>query len=299
MKNQLSKFIYGFLLTVAGFTCSLSAEIIETNEIKSMVSSLNQDSFVFFNVTGTLYAPSNVLSDRRWREYFADRVKEVVNDDEAAEQLINKVKNQIVTSIPKKKIEDITPPLIALMQAKEIVVLGITQKQMATSYAKNFGEITHHHLRRLGINLQKTLKYFQFAEKDIENSNFSFAYGILFTNKQPVGPSLLSFLKGSPKQPSNVVMIDNSRDSLESAQESLSAAGISFTGIRYGRADQEEDFDPTLGTVEFFALINDGKILSDEEAVQVMPKDKTINYELMLDRYIEQVVSLESSTSQK
>lgn len=296
--KQFLVFICGFLLNFCILTLPIQGEIIETNEIKTMIPFINQESLVFLNVTRTLYAPSNTLADRRWRDYFSNRVNEIIENQEAEQELIDKVKNQIVSTIPKKNVQEITPRLIDLLQDKRIVVLGITQKQLSTSYADNFGEITRNHLLNLDINFEKTLKYFELSKENLSKSEFSFAYGLLFTNKASVGPAIVAFLKQSGKQPSNVVIVDNSRDNLESVQEALSSIGIAFTGIRYGLADAQEDFDPTLGTVEFFALINEGKILSDSEALQSMPADRSINYEAMLDKYIEQTISLDTKLSE-
>lgn len=287
--KKIQNFVYGLLFSVCTIMTPLCGEIVETNKIKDLIPYINQDSFVFLNVTGTLYAPSNALSDNQWRKYFSNLVNHVIDDSEVAEQLIDKIKKQIVTQIPKRNIEEITPRLIAHLQDKRVVVWGITQKLMATSYAENFGEITHNHLLSLNIQLEKTLQYFQIPQ--IPQEDFSFAHGILFTNKQPVGPALVSFLKHG-RLPVNVVMVDNSINSLESAQEALESTGISFTGIRYGRADSKEDFDPTLGTIQFFAFINEGIILSDEEALKSMPVDKSIDYEALLTKYIKQAVDL-------
>jgi hypothetical protein len=284
--NKIFSFIYGIVFIALSVTGSLSGKIIESQEMKTIIPFVNQESFVFFNVSGTLYTSSNALGDRRWREYFTERVNEQTDDQEVAQQLIDKVKNQMVNRIPKKGIEEMTPRLIEYFQDKHIVVFGITQKRMTPSYADNFGELVHHYLLGLNIDLEKSLTYFRMPEG--KSKEFSFAYGIVFTNKEAVGPALLSFLSQCERKPFNVVMVDNSHLSLESAQQALESLGIPFTGIRYGRADKGEIFDPTLGTIEFFALMQEDKVLSDEEALNRMPVDKSINYEGFLDKYIQQ-----------
>lgn len=285
--KQLSGIVWGFLIAISSLT-PLMGEIIETKEIRTLLPYVNKDSYIFFNITGTLYAPSTTLSDNQWREYFSTRVKQKINDPDISQKMIDQIKNMIVQKLPKRNVEEITPQLIANLQDQKIVVFGITKKQMATSYADNFGLITRNHLLSLGINLEKTLSYL--STEKIENENgYSFAYGILFTNKQPEGPALLSFLKQNNLHPSSIIMVDNSRESLESVQEALMPTGIAFKGIRYGRADSlKESFDPTLGTIEFFALIHESKILSDAEAVDIKQNHSTVNYEAMLDDYIQQ-----------
>jgi hypothetical protein len=288
MKKVLS-IVWGVLIACFGMN-QLPGELIETKEIQTVLNHLDQDSIVFLNVTGTLYAPSNTLSNNQWREYFSDRVRLLISDPDLSQQLIDKIKNLIVQGIPKKNVDEITPQLIANLQDKKIVVLGITQKRMSTSYAENFGLITRNHLMNLGINLEKTLTYF--APAEIRNAKeYSFAYGILFTNKQPEGPAVISFLKRANLNPSLILMVDNSLASLESVQNALVSTGIKFKGVRYGAADAIKDhFDPTLGTIEFFAFMNDGRIMSDAEALEIKRSNSTINEEKRLDDYIRQAV---------
>lgn len=289
--KKISNFICGFLLAFCGMAASLSGKIIDSADIQAMIPYINQDSFVFLNVTGTLYGPSNTLSDHQWREYFSSRVKDLVDDLDKAQELIDKVKNQIVNHIPKRNIQEITPQLIHHLQDKRIVVFGITRKQVSTSYADNFGAITDKHVLSLGIQLEKTISYFPIPKEISEQDGYTFMYGILFTNKQPVGPVLVSFLNKAGPKPYNIVMVDNSLASLENVQEALKPTGITFTGIRYGGMDAlEETFDPTLGIIEFFAFINEGKILSDKEAAANKPYDKTIDYEALLDKYIQEAI---------
>lgn len=286
MKNLIG-IIFGCMMTLCGIFPA-SAEIIETNEIDKVLEYVNQDSFVFFNITGTLYQPSNALSDNQWREYFSKRVKQLVADPQAAQALIDQTKNLIVQKIPKKTVEEKVPQLIADLQAKKIVVLGLTQKQAATSYADNFAFITQNHLVNLGISLEKSLSYFKREQKPVQET-YTFAYGILFTNKNPEGQILLEFLKTVDPKPSEVIAVDNSRSSLENVQQALDAAGIKFIGLRYGRADAvKAHFDATLGTIEFLTFIKEGKILSDAEAAELKAKQPDVNYEALLDQYIKQ-----------
>src|SRR5205823_1789198 len=144
-----------------------------------------------------------------------------------AEQFINKIKNEIVSNIPKKPVEEFTPEFIAHLQEQKIPVLGITRKQLSTAYADNFGQITSNHLNSIGINLEATLSYLNVKENN-DNSPFSFAYGLIFTNTRAVGPILLDFLNRLENQPAKIIMIDNSYDSLKNAEVALSGSDITF-----------------------------------------------------------------------
>jgi hypothetical protein len=276
MKKTLSILCIA-LLAISSWV-QLQGEILETNEIQTVLNHVEQDSFVFFNTAGTLYVPANTLADCRWRKYFSNRVKQTVSNPEIAQKIIDRVKALIVQCVPKKPVEEISSQLIADLQKQQIVVLGITNKQVKPS----------NHLLKLGIKLEETLSYLKLVETE-EQNQYTFAHGILFTNKQAEGASVLSFLNQIPLRPSKIVMVDNSRHSLESVQEALASTTIAFTGIRYGAADAlKENFDPTLGTIEFVCLMHKGRVISDAEALAFKSSEPTsdLQYELMLDEII-------------
>ena len=283
MLKEIQTLIGIAVFFICGF--DISAEIPETNEISSIEKYVTADSLVLFNITGTLYKPANTLADNQWRNYFAERVNSLVTDKAVANRLINKVKNDIVNHVPKKAVEDYTPQLIRKLQNQQIPVLGITQKQFVTSYAENFGLITSHHLLSIGIDLERTLLYLNV--KDGDDPNHSFAFGLIFTNKKPVGPVILSFLNRIACKPEKIIMIDNSRDSLENAEAALTSTDIKFIGFRYGRADDlKTNFDPVLGNIQFMIFIKEGRILSDEEALQIKRANPKEDYTNLLDSFI-------------
>lgn len=281
--NLLFLFMTGFSLSPP-----LQGEIIETNEIARVLDYASRDSLVLFNITGTLYKPSNTLSDHQWREYFEERVKKNISNNVIAERLINTTKNDIVQKIPKKPVEDVAAEIISNLQKESVPVLGLTAKRVSTPYADNFGLITSRHLISLGIDLEKTVSYFDVAAN--EDEGFSFAYGMIFSNKKAVGPALESFLKYTSYTPSQIIVVDNSHKALENVEAALAGKGIDFKGLRYGRADEQRAaFDPVLGTIQFLSFINEGKLLTDEEASQIRLDQSGIDYDSLLDALIQKM----------
>lgn len=281
---MLKFFISCFLLT--GLVPFLQAEIIETQETQQVLKYAEANSLVLFNITDTLYIPSATIARHQWRDYLTQRIMKVVTDQDVAQGLIKKLKNDIVRKIPKRLVEKTTPSVIDTLQDSKISVLGITEKQIVTSYADNFGLITSGHLKSLGIDLEKTLAYFPVAkQKNLDN--YAFAYGIIFTNKKPIGQALLSFLQDNGYVPSKIIMIDNSRKSLEMVEAALAEVKISFTGLRYGHADAaKKEFDPIVGIIEFLAFIEGEKIISDEQAQQIRKDNADVDYEAVFETAI-------------
>lgn len=265
-----------FFVTVSLLFASLEANIRESTEISIVQEYDTSDSVVFFNVSGTLYAPSLTLADNQWRIYFSEKVREFISDPVEADALINKIKNKIVSELPKKPVEEATAPLIKEMQKQGVTVLGITQKQPSTPYANNFDFITYNHLLSIGVDFEKTSVH-------LKNPIDNLRYGILFTSKQPIGPSIVAFLDSLENKPSKVIVIDNSLKCLESAEQSLNEAGIQFEGIRYSGADfMIQAFDPVIGIIQFLEFMEGNEIPTDEEAHEIKELHSDIDYEVLL-----------------
>lgn len=279
---------FTLLVIMVSLSSSIYGEIHETNQISALEKYVNADCqsrIVFFNITGTLYKPSTRLSDHQWREYFADRVKQIIPESQAREDYINLVKNKIVEEIPKAPVETITPGLIAKLQDAQIPVFGITKKRMSTPYAENFGEITSAHLRSIGIELEKTLAYSHPVKE--EGELYNFGYGILFTNLKPVAPALISFLENNGLSPDEIVVVDNTLESLEEIAAALGEKNIAFTGLRYSLSDEyKAAFDPVIGIIQYIAFVNENRIMSDEEASQMKDAHPDVDYQLQLDHLI-------------
>lgn len=283
MKKQVICTFVGVLMTLASAS-NIQGEIVETNEISTIASVADKDSLVLFNVTDTLYSPSTTFGSNQWRKYFAERAEKNISDEKLRVWLIDKIKKESIT-IPKKPVEAGTSELISNLQNQSIPVLGITKKKMSTTYANNFGAITRDHILSVGINLEKTLNYYT-VQPD-ENSKYDFAYGIIFTSKQPVGETMVSFLKRVTSKPTKVVMIDNSKEALELTEAALANSGIAFKGFRYGRSDsRKQAFDPVLGIIQFLVFEIEGRVMSDAEALQVKLDHPQENYEARLDDFL-------------
>ncbi len=267
----------------------LHAEIIETQNIATVMDHVDANSIVFFNVTGTLYKPSTTFADRQWRDYFSERVLLIVPEANNPQNLINRIKNTLVQEIPKKNVDEFTPILIANLQQARVPVLGITQKKVSTPYANDFAQITSNHLVSLGIYLESTLAYFNIPHMDCDQ--YSFGHGILFTEKKAAGNAILAILKNTQHLYSNVIVVDDSQNFLRIVETTLAENNIPFVGLRYGRDDaRKANFNPILGIIEFIAFINEGKVMTDEEATDILITHPEVDYEQLLNELILQLV---------
>lgn len=278
-----------FAGVVASFlsVSTIHADIVEIDKIESLRDYLHKDTLVLLNVGDTLFSPSSMLADNQWREYFVEKVNEVAITPEAAQSAIDEVKALIVEKVPKKTPEPVTAEFVANLQKEETPVLGYSKRCFSTTYAPNNDLITYNQLLKLNIDLAKTLSFY--PVKAYQNDAHAFKYGMIFTNKNPIGPAILEFLAHNNLAPASIILVGDGLADLEEAEQSLSSTNIAFQGLRYGHIDErKKGFDKDLGTIEFFAFYNEGKLLSDEEALQIRQANPNFDYTAFLEEWIRQ-----------
>lgn len=270
-----------YLLSIAAVAAvsTLAAEIQEIKSVLDVRAEVTPQSLVFFNITGVLYAPGSTLADRRWRDFFAARVKELISDPQKAEALINRVKNEIVQKVPKRLVENAMPGLVSSLQRENIPVFAITQKETSTAYASNFGEVTSNHLKRLGFNFEETLSSTKIAEP--KGDSYTLFQGILFTQNKPAGPALQDFLNRNKLTDRKIIVVDNNLEPLESIQK---VVGDAFRG--YHLTIPREPFNPEIGIIEFLTFVQQRVLLGDNEAEQIKEFSPTTDFNAQLDQYI-------------
>ncbi len=259
------------------FLGSLNGEINEIHEIESVKNYVSSDSVVFLNVGDTLFAPSSMLSDYQFREYFVERAN-VLLDKQKAESLINEIKAVIVEKIPKVTPEKVTPLVVKELQDASIPVLGYSGRFFRTAYAPNNGEIVHNHLQAMRIDLTRILI------PEYENEDYVFKYGILFTNKKAPGPAIADFFAQMSDKPARLIVVDDSIKDLTSVEDNIK--DIDIVLLRYNSVDaRKQMFDPEIASLEFFEYFQNGRLITDEEAIQIKQSNNT-NYKEMLDNWI-------------
>lgn len=284
LKNLFNAFLLSSILITPFSISQLNGEIIEIESIASLQDYTKEDGLVLLNVGETLFSPSCMLADTQWRTYFVERVNKLVLQQEIAQALIDEVKGLIVKMVPKITPEQITPSLVADLQKKQIPVLGYTQRQIATSYAPNNGLIVSRHLLSMGIDLAKSLDYFDAASYGNEKHDFQF--GIIFTNKHSVGPAVAEFLQ-SVTGLSQVIMVDDDLKVLKETEAVLEPLNIAYFGLRYGRTDTRKvAFDSNVANIQYFSFIQENKLLSDTEALDILLKTSGVDYQAKLDNWI-------------
>lgn len=230
--------------------------IIEIQNIDAVKTLAVPNTLVLLNVGDTIFAPSCTMSDNRWKEYFSKRARGNLSFSESA-SLINSVCSKLpAVKAPLALIED--------LQKEKIPVLGYTKNFFSSFYSPNGGELMQLKLQNIGVDFEKTLKFF--PAKDYQNENFAFKYGLIFRNRNPISEALVDFFKDEGIRPAQVLLVDSNLDVLKMTQKVLAKLGIPYIGLHY--TEEDDPFDPDLGTIEFLTYMKDKKFLTDEEALR-------------------------------
>lgn len=266
------------------FSSFATGKIYEIEKIENVEKYITQDQVIFLNVGGTLFSAPTMLADNQFREYFVARTNNLITHPKTAQAIIDEVKGSIVERIPKVPPEEITPSVLKRLQKNKVPVLGYTQRNFTTTYAPQNGRVTNMHLINMRIFLENAFSYYPATE--YHNKSHDFQYGILFTNKNPLGPALIEFFNQT-KYPQHVIIVDDHISVLEEAENTLAAHAIETIGLRYNRVDaHKKAFNADVATIQFFAFINDNKFLSDQEALEIKMQNQEVDFQSKLDAWI-------------
>jgi uncharacterized membrane-anchored protein YjiN (DUF445 family) len=281
---HLKTFIGIIMITssMEGFT----TQTIETTNLEMLLEISNKNTLILTDITNTLYQPCNTMSDKKWRTYLANRVHEVITDSTLALKVAHSMENMIVNEIDKELVHKNAPAVIEELQNNGIPIIAISLKNWSAPYDPNFGILTSNHLKKLGIDLEKSVPLLgKINNEEIQKSDkYTFAKGIIFTNKKPLEEALDAFLNRLERKPEQIILLDNSDAHKEKLETVIKAHHIALTFVKHKPSESHENsFDPTLGTIEFLEYINGSNIILDEEALKIKEGNSSVDYDALLN----------------
>lgn len=295
-----SKILMVFLMQTTFFTQVFATGLIETTNIEKLLEVSNKNTLIISDITNTLYKPCNTMSDKKWRTYVANRVHEVISDSTLASKVAHSIENIIVNQVDKDLVHQNMPAVIKELQDKEVPFIAISLKNWSAPYDPNFGITTSNHLKKLDIDLEKSVPLIG-KMKNNANSNYepiqemhktdeyTFAKGIIFTNKNPLDKALDAFLNRLEKKPQHIIILENAYENKEKLETIIKAHNIAVTFIRHKSSEnQENSFNPTIGTIEFLQFMKNSKVILDEEAKKINDDNSSVDYETLLKDFIKE-----------
>lgn len=258
------------------FGSAYSNNIIETENMKDLPSLVDAQTVVFLNLDDTLNDSTITLGSGAWRQYIRKKIPEYEKQKGSRWSDLNlhdALTFYVSSNIPFKAVQPETPGIIKELQDKNIPVFVLTGRGKDLWYStdiKGVDTLAFRQLERSGYDFNKGIPS-SFDKIDPQY----YAKGVFFSAGEDKG----EFLEKEVFRPANfypkkVVFVDDKHEGLESVQKLMKKLGVrDFQGVHYTRAKKEhKDFDPIVATIQLQELLNNGKVLSDKEALEIKAK---------------------------
>jgi hypothetical protein len=267
--------LFSLSIIISSLTLStLTAEIVETDQIETILPAIEQDTLVLFNIAEVLTDSEISLGSSPWRAYLREQAPNLTH---IPYHVHDKLTWLAFNCIPHKPVETITPAIIQYLQEKEIAVAAFTSRGRTEWYSteiQGVDEATENVLSLMFIDFAKSSLPFVFIQMEGNPYLLHYRNGIFYSNHMKKGDFLKQLLEDSGYKPSSVVFVDDKRDSLESVEAALKELNIPFHGFWYTHTKKDRiNFSPMVANIQLEALIKNHKLLSDKEAQDIVESD--------------------------
>jgi len=243
-----------FLLTL--LPCFLFGRIVKIENINDILSEIEPETLVLFDMDDTLTDSSISLGSGKWRDYLR----------ETFPSLHDRLTHHVANTVSVTPIEENTPALVQGLQKQNIAVFVLTARGQEYWYStpiSNIDVLTNKQLKSAGFDFSLTVLPSAFAFL----SSPHFKAGIIYSHPHKKGPFLKKLLKGLNYTPKKIVFIDDKKFQVESIEEAFKDSTIETVSFWYTHADQKHSsFNPAIAALQLKSLLCDKKILSDAEA---------------------------------
>jgi hypothetical protein len=242
-----------------------NSKIVETHSFSDILSEVDPQTFVFFDIDDTLINTASQLGNTPWWGYFTAKLKSAGLSLDKSQLEIHAVIQKIIRRVPMRLIEPEMADVIQGLQMQGIRTFGLTARCINPDYMPAADLGTHEHLKSVNIDFSRHL----ITNLEGHKLHF-FSYGIIFTDHQEKGPFLRNFLNHMGLHPEKIIFIDDSMKHIKSVDHVLTEMGIPCICFRYSRMDHfHSHFDPLIGNIQLEALIQKDQVLTDEEALNI------------------------------
>lgn len=248
----------------------LHGEIVEAKRFKEITNYITPETLVIFDIDDTLLVPVQTLGTDVWFLSRLEHYKKTKGDPALAldKALADWEAIRHLTDV--KIVEEGTAEIIAEMQKNKVAVMGLTTQGLALSTR------TIVQLNSLQIDLSKTAPSSQDHYFINGSKGVLYRQGILSTSGTAKGEALLKFFSLIGYCPKSIVFINDKKPHLHDVEKSVLGKGINFMGLRYSYSDQRiANYNKDIAEVQW-THSNFGHLLSDEEASNLLLKNKGV-----------------------
>lgn len=258
-----------FALAILAFPLLGEAKMILTPHIADVLPHIDEDTWVLVDLDNTLYEAKQALGHANWVYDEVSRRMQNGHSFEDAIRDFHKIWIPVQDRCPVKPLEEHFVPSLLALQARGIVIMGLTHRPPTVAPA------TLRQVASLGFDFIMTAPSGDSFAVPAAHPTL-YIQGILFVsdfNKK--SDVLLPFLTRLNKRPKKIVFIDDKMKNVEDLERSFSNSDIDFIGVHYTAI---EHAPPVYSRelAEFQYQYND-RVLSNEEALSLMKRSTDSN----------------------
>lgn len=252
---------------------AITAEIIEVEHFKEILSYIDRETLVVLDIDDTLLIPVQMLGCDEWFMYklrghqsngksYMEALEKSLAEWEGIRHL---TEMQIV--------ESGTEGIIHTMQGRSFCVMALTTQGLALATR------TTQQLKANQIDLTVTAPSNEDCYLKINRHGVLYQNGILFTSGMPKGESLFSLCEKIGYVPKKIVFINDKASHLADMESSAIQRRVNFIGLRYAFSDvHKAAFSPEIAEIQF-TRSSFAHILSDDEARSILEQEYGVEKE--------------------
>ncbi len=243
---------------------SLFAKIIESKKMSEILKDVTPDSLVVFDLDNTIMQAGQTLGSDQWFDHRIEQQKAKGIAVEEAVKTAVKEWEAINYKGTVSLVEKTTPSIVRSLQDDGIVTMGLTARP-ATFMNQSLKQ-----LRQLNVPLYKNTiseEVITIKAKDVA----TFKEGLMSVGGNNKGTILVELMNKVDFHPERVLFVDDKVKNVTNVDKALNDVSIPSFAFRYGAADETvKAFDARLADFEYDYFVENGVVLSDRQAKQLM-----------------------------
>jgi hypothetical protein len=264
------------ILPYATYAAIIPTYSINSVTVNNLFKKINAGSLVLINIENTIITPKSAMFRctspyKGFIDELSSLAKYQTNIDEVIAKLI--LQRQVILVEPNWS------KFLDKLKGTGAMVFGFSKSNPAYNKIKDFEEWQYSQLTNLGINFTKNVnnkEIFKFDETDITSPIFY--RGIIFTGSLNKARALEEFINITNITPSNIFIFENSKVELNNINNFLQTVDLDYYGVEYlAITELAGSPDTDIVKLQQELFLKTGKWLEDEDAKQLMLKDKLNN----------------------
>jgi hypothetical protein len=236
--------------------------IIPIQHLDQIKKSIVKNTGYFLDLDDTAIDSLYMLGSKAWRKYISEATK-----NDKTRKWHDIISLYVARNYPIGPVEESTSSFIHNLQADGHMVFGLTARERNMWYytpCDGVDLLTQSQLAKTDIDFMKTHISEEFSY--ITDHPACFA-NIFFVDTDTKGEFVFNHLNGRKIVPPKVVVVDDNLDQLATVKKALEQLQIEHDCYFYGQIDEKsKKFDPLIANIQLYSLLNENKILSDDDA---------------------------------